>query len=156
LARLAWLVLWWGVVGVLPEHGTLRLERWWHDADEILLVVVTLDEGLNDRELHVTDEPAWERFVITADGQPAGFVQYQLEAGLIVFTHTEIDPRFEGRGLASALIRHVLDEARARRIGVLPLCPFVRAYIARHGDYLDLVPAGRRGAFGLPVAPDAV
>lgn len=106
--------------------------------------------------LRVTDDPARERFVITADGEPAGSVQYQLQDGLIVFTHTEIDPRFEGRGLGSALIRRALDEARARRIGVLPLCPFVRTYIARHGDYLDLVPADRRGAFGLPVAPDAV
>jgi hypothetical protein len=32
---------------------------------------------------------------------------------------------------------------------VLPYCPFVRGYIERHPDYLDLVPADRRSGFGL-------
>jgi predicted GNAT family acetyltransferase len=106
-------------------------------------------------KLHVTDEPALGRFVVTADGELAGSVQYQLEDGRIVFTHTEIDPRFEGHGLASTLTRHALDEARARGVGVVPLCPFVRTYIARHGEYLDLVPADRRGPLDLPDARDA-
>jgi predicted GNAT family acetyltransferase len=100
--------------------------------------------------LHVTDEPARNRFVISADGEPAGFVEYQLEEGRIVLTHTEIDAAFEGRGVGSALIRHALDEARARGLDVVPLCPFVRGYIAGHSDYLDLVPPGQRAAFGLP------
>jgi predicted GNAT family acetyltransferase len=104
-------------------------------------------------DLRATDDPEQQRFVISVDGEPAGFVQYRLEAGHIVFTHTEIAPAFEGRGVGSALIRHALNEARARRIGVLPLCPFVRDYIARHSDYLDLVPADRRAAFGLPAVP---
>jgi hypothetical protein len=33
---------------------------------------------------------------------------------------------------------------------VLPSCPFVRSWIARHEDYLDLVPTDRRGEFDLP------
>lgn len=98
----------------------------------------------------VTDDPERSRFVISVDGEPAGFVAYRLEEGHTTFTHTEIDAAFEGRGAGSALVRHALDEARARGLSVLPQCPFVREYIARHGEYLDLVPAGRRAAFGLP------
>ena len=66
------------------------------------------------------------------------------------FTHTEIDPAFGGRGLASILIKAALDEMRARGIAVLPQCPFVRRYISRHLDYLDLVPAAERARFDLP------
>jgi predicted GNAT family acetyltransferase len=106
-------------------------------------------------DLRVTDDPARKRFVITADGAPAGSAEYRLEDGLIVFTHTEIDDAYEGHGVGSALVRGALDEARARGVGVVPLCPFVRAYIARHRDDLDLVPADRRAASGLPAAGPA-
>jgi predicted GNAT family acetyltransferase len=98
----------------------------------------------------VLDVPEWSRFEIHVDGRLAGFAQYRSTPGLIVFTHTEIDDAFEGRGLGSALIRTALDTARRRGLAVRPDCPFVRAYIARHPDeYLDLVPEELRARLDL-------
>jgi predicted GNAT family acetyltransferase len=65
------------------------------------------------------------------------------------FIHTEIEREYEGRGLATTLIRTALDEMRTRGISVLPYCPFVRGFIAKHSDYLDLVPEQLRPRFGL-------
>jgi hypothetical protein len=48
-----------------------------------------------------------------------------------------------------------LDEVRARGGEVLPYCPFVKSFIEKHPDYLDLVPTNQRAAFGLPVAAQA-
>ena len=42
-----------------------------------------------------------------------------------------------------------LDDARRRGLGVLPICPFVQAFIVRHPDYVDLVPTAQRRRFGL-------
>ena len=98
----------------------------------------------------VLDVPEWSRFEIHVDGRLAGFAQYRTKPGLLVFTHTEIDDAFEGRGLGSALVRAALDAARSRGVGVRPDCPFVRAYIARHPDeYLDLVPEELRARLDL-------
>ena len=47
------------------------------------------------------------------------------------------------------LIRAALDAARERGMGVLPHCPFVRSFIERHPEYLELVPPLRRRQFGL-------
>ena len=58
----------------------------------------------------------------------------------MIFTHTEVDPKFEGKGVGSALARFALDDVRAagtRR--VLPLCPFIKGWIGKHPDYADLV-----------------
>ena len=86
------------------------------------------------------DNPELNRFEVYDDGKLAGFAAYRLSDDFITFTHTEMDPRYEGRGLGSALVRHGLDEARTRGLAVLPMCPFVRRYIASHDGYVDLVP----------------
>jgi uncharacterized protein len=98
----------------------------------------------------VADNPPLHRFEIRADGEPAGFTAYPPLEHVYDFTHTEIDPAYEGKGIGSTLIRGTLDEMRARGLGVLPTCPFVRSFVERHPDYLDLVPADARARFGLP------
>ncbi len=101
-------------------------------------------------DMSVSNQPERERYEITADGEPAGFVQYRERPGLVAMVHTEVDPRFEGQGVGSTLIRSALDDARARGLAVLPFCPFVNAYIERHpDDYADLVPEAFRAKFGL-------
>lgn len=70
----------------------------------------------------------------------AGFAEYQRTDELVIFTHTEVDPAYEGRGVGSALARYALDEVRAEGTHqVMPLCPFIKAWIARHRDYVPLV-----------------
>ncbi len=98
----------------------------------------------------VVDRPDAHRFEVLADGEVAGFADYQLSPGEILFTHTEVAEAYEGRGIGSVLVRHALDSARERGLAVLPMCPFIRAWISRHEDYLDLVPASARAKYKLP------
>jgi predicted GNAT family acetyltransferase len=100
-------------------------------------------------DIAVTNNPEEHRYEIRADGELAGWTIYRERPGLIVFVHTEIDQRFEGQGLASQLIRTALDDAKARELQVLPFCPFVNGYIARHREYVELVPDAFRVRFGL-------
>lgn len=97
----------------------------------------------------VRENTALERFEISVDGSVAGFAQYRLRPGLIAFIHTEIEERFEGKGLASRLIVEALDSARTRNLAVLPFCPFVNAYIRDHPEYVSLVPPSYRTQFDL-------
>jgi uncharacterized protein len=100
-------------------------------------------------DTRVTDRPETRRYVIEANGEPAGLLQYRLEAHRIIFTHAEIDPDREGQGLGSQLAAFALDDARSRGLEVLPRCPFVESYMQRHPEYTDLVPAELRPRFGL-------
>ena len=56
-----------------------------------------------------------------------------------LIVHTGVDPAFEGKGVAGRAAALLLDEVRSRGEQIVPLCPFVRAYIERHPDYDDLV-----------------
>ncbi len=103
-------------------------------------------------EVMVTEAPDKHRFEIWVGNELAGFTAYRQQPDKYTFVHTEIDPAFGGRGLASVLIKATLDEMRTRGAGVLPQCPFVRRYISGHEDYLDLVPAHHRKEYDLPEA----
>ncbi len=99
--------------------------------------------------VEIADAPERERYELSLGGEVAGYSAYRLRPELIAFVHTEIDGRFQGRGLADRLIRFALEDARARGLAVLPFCPFVKAFIERHGEFLELVPQSFRAQFGL-------
>jgi len=85
-----------------------------------------------------------KRYTGSVEGRVAAFAEFIPTPDLVVFTHTESDPAYEGQGVASQLVRWALDDVRGRGLRVLPLCPFVKAYIARHPDeYGDLVYTSR-------------
>jgi predicted GNAT family acetyltransferase len=97
----------------------------------------------------VSDNEAEHRFEVHVGDELAGSTVFRRRPGVIAFIHTETEPRFEGHGLGSKLIRQALDTARAEGQAALPFCPFVNDYIKRHAEYVELVPSERREAFGL-------
>jgi uncharacterized protein len=90
-------------------------------------------------EIEVRDRPDEERYEAAAGGRLAGVAAYRLRPGVITFTHTVVEPEWEGRGVGGALARAALDDARARGLRVVPRCPFIAAWIRRHREYADLV-----------------
>jgi predicted GNAT family acetyltransferase len=87
----------------------------------------------------VRDRPEELRYEIEEDGEVAGFIVYRRDNGVITMLHTDVEPRREGEGVGSELVRGALDDVRARGLKVRPLCPFVAAFIKRHPAYDDLV-----------------
>ena len=90
-------------------------------------------------EPEVSDNREARRFEAHVDGKLAGFADYQLTDELVVFTHTEVDPAFEGQGVGSAIARHALDQLVAGGTRkALPVCPFIKGWIQRHPEYLPV------------------
>lgn len=93
-------------------------------------------------ELTVEDNPERLRYeASTESGVVAGFAEYEDVLGVRVFTHTEVDDAFEGRGVGSTLVRAALDDVRGRDLRVRPVCPFFKSYIDDHPEYQDLLAA---------------
>lgn len=89
--------------------------------------------------VHRADERRYE--LLLADA-PVGELVYRDRGGnVLAFLHTEVDPAVQRRGLGSALVAGALDDARRRGFRVVPICPFVDAYVRRHPEYGDLVVA---------------
>jgi predicted GNAT family acetyltransferase len=89
--------------------------------------------------VRVADDKARHRYEAYVGNALAAYARYELTPGGIVFLHTETEPAFEGRGIASHLAEAALDDVRARGLRVIPRCPFIAGYIERHPAYADLV-----------------
>jgi predicted GNAT family acetyltransferase len=98
-------------------------------------------------DVEVSNNTELSRYEAHLDGELAGFAEYHLRGSSIVFTHTEVDPAFEGKGVGGAIVRQSLDQIRAAgEYDVIPLCPFYKSWLEKHPDYQDLVHAGSHGA----------
>ncbi len=64
---------------------------------------------------------------------------YIISQELFVFTHTEVPPAFEGRGIAAKMAGTALEYARAKGFRVRSYCSYVTRYIDRHPEYQDLL-----------------
>ena len=92
-------------------------------------------------DIHVAEVvDADDRFEARAgDGTVLGATYYDVVDGAVVFTHTEVPPAYEGKGVASALVQGALDQVREARGAVVAVCPYVKAWMLRHPDYTSLL-----------------
>jgi uncharacterized protein len=97
----------------------------------------------------VRDNVERHRFEIDLGDGSLAIAQYTLPAGKIMFTHTEVPPAHEGKGVGSALIRFALASARERGLKVIPICPFFAAYIKKHPEEQDLLDPAYRKILGV-------
>jgi predicted GNAT family acetyltransferase len=93
----------------------------------------------DELQLAIADNPERRRYLVRLGDRVVGYSEYDLEPSRIVFTHTVVKPEFEGRGVGSRLAKFALDDARNRGLRIVPVCPFIRAYLKRHQEYADIV-----------------
>ena len=86
----------------------------------------------------VVNNAAHHRFELEVEGHLAA-TYYKIADGVITFIHTEVPSELAGKGVGSKLVKGALDQVRSEGLKVIAQCPFVKAYIDKHGEYADLL-----------------
>ena len=68
-----------------------------------------------------------------------GGITYSLTGGRIVLLAASVHPEFRHQGVATEMIRRVLDDVRAQGKTTTIICPIVRTFIDKHPQYEPLV-----------------
>ncbi len=76
--------------------------------------------------------PGDHRFTIAVGGRQVGLIDFHDRDGVRVFTHTEIDPAFGGRGLGTQLVAETVAATRAAGLQMESYCSMVTAYLAKN------------------------
>ncbi len=88
--------------------------------------------------MDVVEKPAENRFELALDGGTA-LVAYRVDGERLVLIHTEVPEQFAGQGVGSRLAKGVFELIRASGRKAVVRCPFLKAWIAKHPEYDDVV-----------------
>ena len=90
---------------------------------------------------HLKNNSEEKQYELHIDGSVAR-IEYILAKNKIYLTHTEVPKKLEGKGIASALVKKALEDVERKNLALVPMCPFVAAYIKRHPEWKKLVLKG--------------
>ncbi|MFF4880341.1 GNAT family N-acetyltransferase [Micromonospora sp. NPDC000668] len=120
--------------GYPDEKGTLS-------QDQAVLIDEVIDDPhapafdfqvVNDEKLGIYD-------AIVGDREVAGLTYNVAGDDRLVLLATSVFPEFRKQGIATELIRRVLDDVRVQGKTVTIRCPIVRTFIEHNPEYADLI-----------------
>lgn len=86
----------------------------------------------------VRHEPEATRFVATVEGGEAVLAYAPVDERTLDLQHTVVPPEARGRRVADALVRAAVAHARQTGGRLVPSCPYVAAWTARHPETAGL------------------
>lgn len=84
--------------------------------------------------MNIIHNPALSRFEMTTDGETAQ-IDYMLLDDAIAITHTRVPAKIEGKGIGTALVKHVFAYAKEKGLAVKPYCSFVVDFLNKNEGY---------------------
>lgn len=94
---------------------------------------------IGDETFEISAEPQESRFTVSHDGKVIGLVDYVDRPGQAVrtFTHTEVSPRFGGRGIAAHLVRFALESTIEHGLTFTSACSYVTDFVSKNPEFAD-------------------
>ncbi|MEU6370934.1 GNAT family N-acetyltransferase [Streptomyces sp. NPDC046931] len=93
----------------------------------------------------VNDEKTGIYEAIVGDTEIAGLPYNVAGDDRLVLMATSVLPEYRRQGVATELIRRVLDDVRSRGMTITITCPIVRTFIEHNPEYADLIDPSTQG-----------
>jgi predicted GNAT family acetyltransferase len=106
---------------------------------ETLIDQVLETEEKPDFDFNLVDDEENGIYEALVGDTEIGGITYSLIGGRIVLLAASVHPEFRHQGVATEMIRRVLDDVRAQGKTTTIICPIVRTFIDNHPQYEPLV-----------------
>ena len=87
----------------------------------------------------IEEEATRGRIVAEAGGREAELTFSKAGETRIIADHTLVPEALGGQGIGTALVERLHDYALAKNLKVVALCPFVKAKMAKHPEWQDVL-----------------
>ncbi|GAB5077971.1 GNAT family N-acetyltransferase [Arthrobacter sp. AD-310] len=92
-------------------------------------------------EITVRHNAERERFELLDSGRVIGKAAYKAYDGggapQRIFYHTVVNEEYGGQGLAGRLATVALDETVDAGVAIVPVCPYIKKFLAKHPGYAE-------------------
>ena len=92
-------------------------------------------------EIKISENKELKSFETTM-GEKTAIIEYIRAEDKMYLTHTEVPKEFEGKGVASTMVKHVFGQIEDEGLKLVPLCPFIATYLKRHPEWHHLLAKG--------------
>ncbi len=92
-------------------------------------------------DIPLTNNEVSRQFELVVDNFKAK-IEYDLQKDRMFLTHTEVPPALEGKGVGNAIVEKTLRYMEENNLKLVPLCPFVAAYVKKHPEWKRLLVQG--------------
>ena len=79
------------------------------------------------------------RLIDEENNEDIGYISFDRKNDTVIIISTVVYEKYQGKGMASALIKEILTYAKNNNLKIKPLCSFVVHYIEKHPEYKELV-----------------
>ncbi len=68
------------------------------------------------------------------------FIEFdKIDPAILDLVHTEVPKELAGKGIGSQLVVGALQYCKVNTFKIIPSCPFIKNYIEKHPEWLELV-----------------
>lgn len=79
------------------------------------------------------------RYFIMDNGSETAEMEFRLRADRLIIVHTAVHESFEGKGYGIKLVEKAIEDARAGKYAIVPVCKFARKYFDKHPEAGDVL-----------------
>jgi len=89
-------------------------------------------------ELELNDRKG--QFYILVNEKRAGLMTFVFAGNdKIIIDHTEVDPKYNGKGFGKKMVSKAVEFARDKNIQIIPLCPFAKKVFDKTSEFKDVL-----------------
>ncbi len=79
------------------------------------------------------------RLINEENDEDIGYISFERKNDVLIIISTVVYEKYQGKGMASTLIKEILEYAKNNDLKIKPLCSFVVHYLEKHPEYKSMV-----------------